>query len=146
MTFLSRLRWSKNLTHRKPDSSFSCTGTTVLISALLLLCFNSIHETRIRLSMCDIPPAGFVFLFAILLMYELLHGSQRAIDFWIKMMIRLCCCICMFLQLLNLNENSTHPQERKKGSSIFKIWKIEWIHCNCNQIFTWQSYCYCPTW
>lgn len=115
MSLLSRLRWPKNLTHRKTDSSFTCT-ITVLISMLLLPCFKSVHERRVRLRMCTILPAGFIFLSTILSMYELLlHGSQRSIEFWIKM-IRLCCCLCMFLHLLSLNENSTHSQERKAAA------------------------------
>lgn len=106
-------RDDESLTHGEPYSSFTCTSIAVLISVLLLLCVNSVHERRIRLSMSNNPQAHFTFLFAILLMNELLHGSLRVIDFWIKMMIWLCCCICMFLHLLNLNENSAHPLKNK---------------------------------
>lgn len=105
--------------HRNPDSSFICTDITELIPVLLLLCFNSAHEGRIRFSLCNSPPAYFIFLFTILLMYEPLHGSQRAIDFWIRMMIWLCYCICMFLHLLNLNGNSSQPQVQQ-AAAFFK--------------------------
>lgn len=32
------------------------------------------------------------------------------------------------------------PSTRKKGSSTFWTWKVEWIHSNCNQIFTWLNH------